>query len=204
METLRAALGLQDTRTYERGPIELLSKRVKPGRYTISSMWGRETSAKRNVRGGMDPNWPEEPQARAPLDDCRSTLDYDELQTVVVETEAVFNARPLTYVYDDEESVSTPLTPSHLINDRRVTLTPRNQQFEVISVNNTLTKRARHHQRLLQQFTSRWQHEYPLSLRERASENCKRQNTESQISVGDIVLVKSDLTNRKLLEIGLS
>jgi len=41
----------------------------------------------------------------------RSTLDYDELQTAVVEIEAIVNARPLTYVYDDEESVSTPLTP---------------------------------------------------------------------------------------------
>ena len=48
----------------------------------------------------------------------RSTLDYDELQTALVGIEATVNARPLTYVYDDEESVSTPLTPSHLINGK--------------------------------------------------------------------------------------
>ena len=44
----------------------------------------------------------------------RSTLDYDELQTAVVEIEAIVNGGLLMYVYDDEESVSTPLSPSHL------------------------------------------------------------------------------------------
>ena len=85
------------------------------------------------------------------------------------------NARPLMYVYDDEESVSTPLTPSHLINGRRVTVTTKNQHFKVVSVNKALTKKAKHRQRLLQQFTKRWQHEYLLSMREPASEKCKRQ-----------------------------
>jgi len=126
----------------------------------------------------------------------RSTLDYDELQTAVVEIEAIVNARPLTYVYDDEESVSTPLTPSHLIIGRRVTVAPKDQHFEVVSVNKALTKKAKHQQRLLQQFTKRWQHEYLLSLRERASEKCKRQNKECPISVGDIVIVKSNQTTR--------
>jgi len=93
----------------------------------------------------------------------------------VVEIEAMVNARLLTYVYDEEESVSTPLTPSHLINGRRVTVTPKDQHFKVVSVNKALTKRAEHQQRLLQQFTKRWQHEYLLSMRKRASEKCKRQ-----------------------------
>ena len=126
----------------------------------------------------------------------RSTLDYGELQTAVVEIEAVVNASPLTYVYDNEDSVSTPLTPSYLINGRLVTVTPKDQHFEVVSVNKALTKRAKHQQRLLQQFTKRWQHEYLLSLRERASEKCKRQNKECPISAGDIVIVKSDQSTR--------
>ena len=125
-----------------------------------------------------------------------TTLVYDELQTAVVEIEAIVNAQPLTYVYDDDESVSTPLTPSHLIYGRRVTNVPGNQHLETINANKALTKRAKHHQRLLQQFTRRWQHEYLLSLRERASERSKKQSKESPISVGDIVIVKSDLTTR--------
>lgn len=126
----------------------------------------------------------------------RNTLNYDELQTTMVEIEAIVNARPLTYVYDDEESIFTPLTPSHLITGRRITSAPSNQHFEVVSVNQTLTKRAKHHQQLQHQFTKRWQHEYLLSLQERANERCKKQNKESPISVGDIVIVKSDLKKR--------
>ena len=51
----------------------------------------------------------------------RSTLTLEELNTVLIEIEAVINARPITYVYDDEESVSYPLTPSQLINGRQIT-----------------------------------------------------------------------------------
>ena len=126
----------------------------------------------------------------------RSTLDCDELQTPLIEIKAIVNARSLTYIYDDEEAVTTPLTPSHMINGRRVTLTPGNQHFEIISVNNTLTRRGKHHQPLLQQFNSRWRLEYLLNLRERASERLKRKNKKSLISIGDIVIVKSDLTKR--------
>ena len=42
----------------------------------------------------------------------RATLGFDELNTILVEIEAVINSRPITYVYDDEESISYPLTPS--------------------------------------------------------------------------------------------
>lgn len=45
----------------------------------------------------------------------RTTLSYDELNTLLTEIEGVLNARPLTYVYDDRESISYPLTPSSLI-----------------------------------------------------------------------------------------
>ena len=64
----------------------------------------------------------------------RTNLNFDELQTTVVEIEAIVNARPITYVYDDDESVSTPLTPSHLIHGRRITNAPSNQHFEIVSV----------------------------------------------------------------------
>lgn len=33
-------------------------------------------------------------------------MSYDEMSTLSTEVEAVINARLLTYVYDDEESVS--------------------------------------------------------------------------------------------------
>jgi hypothetical protein len=45
----------------------------------------------------------------------KSSLSVDELQTILTEIEAVINARLITYVYGDDESVSYPLTPSDLI-----------------------------------------------------------------------------------------
>ena len=71
---------------------------------------------------------------------ARTTLVYDELQTAVVEIQAIVNARLLTYAYDDDLSVSTPLTLSHLIYGRRVTNAPGNQHFETINVNKALTE----------------------------------------------------------------
>lgn len=41
-----------------------------------------------------------------------------ELFTTLTEIEAVLNARPITYIYKDEESISYPVTPSHLVNGR--------------------------------------------------------------------------------------
>ena len=40
-------------------------------------------------------------------------LSFEELKSVLIETEGVLNSRPLTYVYD--ELTQTPLTPSHLV-----------------------------------------------------------------------------------------
>lgn len=99
----------------------------------------------------------------------RSTLSRDELNILLVEIEAVINARPLTYVYDDEESNYEPLTPSHLIYGRRITTSPNSSHHEVVSTNRSLTRRARHHKLLLEQFIKQWRTEYPTSLREQTS-----------------------------------
>ena len=45
----------------------------------------------------------------------KSTLSVDELHTILTEIEAVINARPITYVYGDDESISYPLTPADLM-----------------------------------------------------------------------------------------
>ena len=51
----------------------------------------------------------------------KSSLSVDELQTILTEIEAVINARPITYVYGDDESISNPLTPADLIYGRPIT-----------------------------------------------------------------------------------
>ena len=124
----------------------------------------------------------------------QSKLSYDEMQTVLVEAEGVVNSRPITYVYGDSEGVSYALSPSHLIYGRRITSEPSDSLFEIVSTNESLTRRAKHHRKLLAQFTKIWREEYLVSLRERASKN--RASEKPDIEVGDVVLLKSDKTRR--------
>ena len=45
-------------------------------------------------------------------------LTYEELETALIETEAILNSRPLTYV--SEELTEPPFTPSHLVCGRHL------------------------------------------------------------------------------------
>ena len=130
----------------------------------------------------------------------RSTLDYDELSTVLIEI-GVINTRPITYVYDDEESVSYALSPSQLIYGRRLGSSPNSQHYEIVSTNASLTKRAKRHKHILRQFTIRWRKEYLLNLRKNSRVNSKRQKTE-ELSVRDVVIIKNDKTNRNFWRLG--
>lgn len=94
----------------------------------------------------------------------RTTLSYDELNTLLVEIELVVNSRPLTYMEDDQDGASYTLFPWYLINGRRVTNTANDNHFEVISTNESLTRRARHHRHLLHQFTDQWRKIFLLNL----------------------------------------
>jgi hypothetical protein len=124
----------------------------------------------------------------------RSSLSYDELNTILTEVEALINLRPITYIYDDDESISYPLCPSHLIYGRRITPIPTSEHYEVVSTYHSLTRRARHQRRLLQQFTKQWRREYLQNLREQTTKSSS--NKSIDISVGDIVILKNDQTCR--------
>ena len=125
----------------------------------------------------------------------RSTLDFDELHTVLVEVEGVINSRPITYVYDDQDSISYPLTPSDLIYGRRIAPTPNVSHQEIISTYQALTRRSLHHKKLLQQLTDQWKKEYLTSLLERKQHGAKGGDKE-YVSLGDIVILKNDATSR--------
>lgn len=117
----------------------------------------------------------------------RTSLTFEELETILIEIEATLNSRPLTYIYDEQEGVSYPLTPSCLINGRRIPTTPNDIQFEISCTNKSLTKRARYQNRILKSFTDQWKKEYLLSIRESSrSESIQRES----LSVGDVVILK--------------
>ncbi|XP_065062963.1 uncharacterized protein LOC135689604 [Rhopilema esculentum] len=120
----------------------------------------------------------------------RSYLTQIELNTILTEVEAVINSRPITYVYDDTDGISYPLTPCQLINGRNLSLLPQDRYYEMLSTYEVLSKRAKYHKTLLQQFTKRWKKEYLTGIMEAYRPKDKRE--EPVISVGDIVLLKDD------------
>ena len=124
----------------------------------------------------------------------RAMLSYFELVTILVEIEGVINARPLTYVLDDIDGVSYPLTPSHLINGRNLLQSPSHRHCEIISSYETLSKRAKYHQNLLSEFSNRWKQEYLSGLME--AYKSKQDTNQPLLSVGDVVLLVDDQKKR--------
>ena len=133
----------------------------------------------------------------------RNCLSFEELSTLLTEVECVVNARPLTYVYDDLGGVNFALTPSHLINGRRLQNTPNSSHFEIVSTHDTLTRRSQHQKRLLNQFTAAWRKEYLVNLRETHATNSRRKGENPQIAVGDVVLLQNDSTKRALWKLAV-
>ena len=124
----------------------------------------------------------------------RSSLTYDELNTIIIEIESLINARPITYDQESiDESILYALSPSQLLYGRRLTSMPNDELYEIQSTIRSLTRRARHQRNVMQQFTNRWRREYLLNLCEQSLCNSKGRN--DSISVGDIVIVKDDKTN---------
>ena len=132
----------------------------------------------------------------------RALLTLDELVTVLTEVEAVVNDRPMTYLTSDSDNLD-PLTPSHLLNGRRITTLP-SYEYSIDQLNDpdfgvtntTLQKRANRLNVIIQQCWRRWKMEYLPALRESHTYSAKRANTTSDIRVGDVVLVHSDIEKR--------
>ena len=73
----------------------------------------------------------------------RSTLTFDQLNTTLVEVEAIINSRPLTYAHDDIEGVRYSISPSHLMYGRRIVSLPNSEVFEVTRTHNSLVKKSK-------------------------------------------------------------
>ena len=130
----------------------------------------------------------------------RKLLTNDQLLTVLKETEAVVNSRPLVYIGDDINS-SVTITPGNFlclnqhtgIPETEIAADPSYKPSE--SSAERLLQLWQKGQRLLDTFWKVWRDDYLLSLRERCQTRlkCQRKQSEFSPNVGDVVLIKDDV-----------
>ena len=131
---------------------------------------------------------------------ANARLNYEELLTLLCEVEAVLNSRPITYVYC--EDMETPLTPSHLVQGKRLLTLPDpplQEDFQEGRVE--VMRRAKYLQVVSTHFRRRFRREYLLSLREHYQPASPGVKGTSIIQEGDIVTVHEENLPRSLWRI---
>ncbi len=92
------------------------------------------------------------------------------------------------------------MTPSHLIYERQISFHLNHRHYEIVSTNQSLTKRAKYQQRMLDQFTRQWRNEYLLGLLESAKSSSA--TSKETIKIGDIVILRNDSSRRVFRKLG--
>ncbi|GFT44324.1 integrase catalytic domain-containing protein [Trichonephila clavipes] len=109
----------------------------------------------------------------------KTSLNHEEMYTVLYDCESLINSRPLTYVTDDVEDLE-PLTPAMFLQDIKEIGVPELDQIDENKLNKILVYRNR----IQNDLRKRFRVEYLGQLRE--TRNIKGENT---LSEGDIVYV---------------
>ena len=130
----------------------------------------------------------------------KTSLNYPELETVLIEVEATLNSRPLTYLYNDVDEPS-PLTPGHFLMGKRVISLPTSNKPPMKSSTKTeLIKIYQYRQWLLQRLWNRWRKEYLLGLR--SIHYIPQTKRIKELKEGDIVLLGEDKMPRNIWKTG--
>ena len=121
----------------------------------------------------------------------KAILDYEEMETVLIEVEGVINNRPLTFVYDD---ITEPLTPAHLLAGRSLSSKKGEIVQEFDSSFAALTKRAKYLKKCLDMFWNRFRTAYLSELREHHMHSAlkDKSNETCKIKIGEGVIVKEE------------
>ncbi|UYV80775.1 hypothetical protein LAZ67_19001706, partial [Cordylochernes scorpioides] len=117
----------------------------------------------------------------------QARLEFEELYTIICDTESLMNSRPLTYMSEDVEDLS-PLTPALFLHDLKEIGVPDLDSIERAS----LQKRYRFGQRLREDLRKRFRTEYFGFLRQET----RRRSKTRPIKVGDLVLIGQDNAKR--------
>ena len=131
----------------------------------------------------------------------RQRLTYEELETVLIEVEAVLNSRPITYLY--AKDTDAPITPSHLFCGRRLldqdevgrgveSIPKMNRQKAVTA--------AKKEGEAVAHFWKRWHHEYLIDLREQHKFSKSKKGP--KVSVGDVVFIEQEGAKRNTWKLG--
>ena len=120
-------------------------------------------------------------------------MSRTELVTILAETEAVVNSRPLVYVDNDINS-GEPLTPGHFLSPNRKTGVPLIKEIPYDSgeASIKLVNIWKGHQKNLENFWKIWLSQYLQAVRERSSLGMKPIKGENvrKPRVGEIVIVR--------------
>ncbi|XP_057339521.1 uncharacterized protein LOC130677020 [Microplitis mediator] len=111
-------------------------------------------------------------------------LTYDQLETYIVEIEAILNSRPISPLSSDPNDI-LPLTPGHFLIGGPLTTFP---QVDFTDTKSNRLSAWQHAQQMKQHFWQRWYKEYLHQLIMRPS-HCQRS---SNLEVGTLVLISED------------
>ncbi len=130
----------------------------------------------------------------------KSELNYEEIETILIQIESVLNSRPLCYV--DDTDLSEPITPFHLmfgdnIAKRKVVRRPAELPKDDTNPKVRIKQVNAH----LEHFRKRLTAEYITGLRERDTK-LKKTNSNSQLKVGDVVMINQKRTARSEWPLG--
>ena len=119
-------------------------------------------------------------------------LNYEEMETCLIEIEGIINTRPLTYLYEDD--VSEPLTPSHLLMGRNLSTTPEPTSESATTTNDheAMTNRFKYIQSVLRSSWKNFRHHYLTELREHHMYTRQKTNANAGLKLGDVVVIKDD------------
>ena len=115
----------------------------------------------------------------------RSLID-ESLRTLLAETEAIVNSRPLTVDTLGDVQREQPICPSNILTMKSKVVLPAPGHF--VKTDEYIRKRWRRTQHIANEFWVRWRKEFLWSLQSCHKWNEKHKNFQN----GDIVLLKTD------------
>ena len=122
----------------------------------------------------------------------KSFLTFEEMQTVLCETESVINSRPLCYIGEDD--LDNVITPNHLIFGRDISqpYLSTNVQQRIPETTIDITKRQRHFYKVSASIWKSFSETYLNELRQSHIYRKQKYKENPSLRLNDVVLIKDD------------